>query len=188
MRLCDLLCMGKCFCVCESSKVSDFAFRSVTVRAFVQFHSLCSCERLMICPSCIVKLQYWPLPDFFVSSYLSILLSLSFLLFFHVFSCQSFCPSIPLQPFFIFFPSSIPLILSTFTSPPLLSFPFFSVLHLSCLCVTTPSSLLLMLTNIERDVFFFSIDQASRFSHCVLELSNKSHCYSTERNNKTSQC
>lgn len=125
VRLCDLLCMGKCFCVCESSKVSDFAFRSVTVRAFVQFHSLCSCERLMICPSCIVKLQYWPLPDFFVSSYLSILLSLSFLLFFHVFSCQSFCPSIPLQPFFIFFPSSIPLILSTFTSPPLLSFPFF---------------------------------------------------------------
>ena len=33
-----------------------------------------------------------------------------------------------------------------------------------------------------------SIDQASGFSHCFLELSNKSHCYRTERDNKTSKC
>lgn len=55
----------------------------------MQFHSLCTCEWPMISPACIVRLQYWPLPDFCIPLYLSMFLSMSF------FSC----PLLFFQPF-----------------------------------------------------------------------------------------
>ncbi len=128
---------------------NDLILRNnVGVRVFVLFHSLCTCERSMISPSRIVKLQYWPLPDFFISLCLLIFMSLSFLLFL----CDSsFILSVPrshLEPFLI---SSILFTFLTFPSSASLS----AVLHLSCPSIIFPSSLRLLSTNIETDVFLF---------------------------------
>lgn len=91
------VCALKVMCLCVG--------KHLNVCVSVRLHSLCACERPMISPSCIVELQYWPFPDYFIFVYLFIF--------------PSFC--LPSCILCIYPPSLYPFILFTF--PPSLSCP-----------------------------------------------------------------
>ena len=175
--LCDLFVHEKVFLCLVSWRVSDSTC-SVRALVVVRFRSLCTCERPIISPHVLLSCNIG-----LCQSSLSLSTSL--------FRCH-----------FLFFPSLMytPVTLSVSRSPIsfplstsrilLILFPFtssfvcpvhVSSFSLAC-CAFRPASGE-MSFSLEA-----SIDQASGFSHCFLELSNKSHCYRTERDNKTSKC
>ena len=128
-------CALKCLSVC----VTGWVCVSLSV------HSLCAFERPIISPSCIVRLQYWPLPDFFISLYLSV--SSTCFLFLSLF----------MYPLFLSLPS-IPLTISLSSSPiqPLNSFYFPLLLPLPLPSTSISFCLFTKLHNYILDIFILA--------------------------------